>query len=749
MIAEAKDKPRIAEDRVRAIRQKFSDWKDAWADTFAEMDLDMLCLSLLGPWDSEERRIRNIKGQERPCLHEDILTQFLNPVINQAEMNPHSADVQPEGPDADSDSARFVEDRLRQIDYEQNGQHAYMTGLKTAVECGLGYYEIETEWADATSWNKSIRIRAIMDPKTVVYDPYCKKPDWSDATGAFKLSRLTHEEFRQKYPKAKIRSFEGLIGADTSDWMDSQTVQIAAFWERTCKNRKLLKIDDGSPQPMDMFDDEIPDNMKRRGQYLEIVADGMESAGYPKGRRLPIVDERKSEKWIVKKVITNGVEILDETEWDDEEIPIMVMTGRVKYENGKRVIDSLTRKGRTGQMVYDYLISGMQEVIALTAKPKYEGYEGQFDTSTDLTKAMKTNVPYNEFKAKTEATGSAVLPIPTFRTYDPPIQAYEMAKQSILRSLQSALGMTSTEMKDKSEQSGKALKQLQDSMDVTTFHFYNSQKIAQLRGYNIMNRLLAKIEPGGGTVSTRDVKGKHTQQEVPEGIYGKGHKVVIGQGKFYQSQVEQQSDLADSLLATKDPTMALAVYPMAIRLKNLGAMGDELADMLEAMQPPPMQAAREKLKNKGQQPQIPPQADQAIKAQQQQSQQLQQIIQKLQQNAQMETAKYEFEKWKVTEDNKTKVEVATINASAKERIETLDQQSTAARHIADVLVDDAQGQADRAHDMTMQQNDQAHQAGLQQGAQDHAAELQQGSQDAAAQMAQQQSQEAAPQAAGV
>lgn len=721
------DKPKNEEERCKEYRQIFSDWKDSWGDVLTEMDLDMECLSQLGPWSKAERKIREIPGQERPCLHEDILTQFLNPVINQAEMNPHSADVQPEGPDANSDSARFVEDRLRQIDYEQNGQHAYMTGLKTAVECSLGYFKIETEWADPTSWTKAIRIVAVMDPKTILYDPHCKKPDWSDAKGAFELSRMTHEEFRQKWSNAKIQDFTGAFSMDNAkDWLDTNTVQVAAFWKRTCKNRKLLKLDDGSGESMDMFDDEIPSNMKRQGKFLVIVSDGMEAAGYPKGRKIPIIDERTSEAWTVKKIITNGIEELDETDWEDEEIPIMVITGRVKYENGKRVIDSLTRKGRTGQMVYDYLISGMQEVIALTAKPKYEGAEGQFDTSTDLTKLMRSNVAYVEFKLKTVATGADILPLPVFRTYDPPIQAYEIAKQSILRSLQSALGMTSTELKDKSEQSGKALQKLEESMQVTTYHFYNSQKIAQLRGYNVMNRLLAKIEPDGGMVSTRDVKGNHKKQMAPEGIYGKGHKVVIGQGKFYQDQVQQQSDVADSLLALKDPTLTMAVLPDALRGKNLGAWSDDLAEIIEAMQPPQMQAAREKQKKKGQTPPLPPQVDQAIKALHQQNQALTQELQKTKQEQDAKTLEWQTRKAMNEDDNKTKLDVAAINASVKESIETLNQQAGAIQHLVDTLM---------SHQQLMM--DQQHQVALQQGAQDHAVTLQQSSQDAAALAAQQ------------
>lgn len=734
MSLRVKDKPKTPEERVRRYRERFDEWNNQWAEIFRELDLDMKCLSLDGPWDEKERLARATPGAERPCLHEDILSQFHNQVINAMEMNPHGADVQPQGGEADEHSAEFIEDRLRQIDYEQNGQHAYMTAGATAVMCSLGYWKLETEYANAFSWDKQIRIVAVMDPKTIVYDPYCKKPDWSDATGAFELSRMTHDEFRDKYPKAEIRSFDGYISnSDYGAWIDADSVQVAVCWDVVSAKRKLLKLDDGSPEGMDVYDDEIPAGMKRQGnakaRYYEAMDDSATSAGYPKGTRLPILNERSSEKIQVFKVITNGIEILDETEFEDEEIPIMVTTGRVKYENGKRVIESLTRKGRIGQMRYDYLISGEHELIAITQKPKYEGFEGQFDTNTDLGKSLRTNIAYAEFKAKTEATGDQILPLPAFRTYEPPIQALEMAKASIIQGVQNAIGMSTTEAADRVAKSGKALESLQQTMNVTTYHFYNSQRIAQLRGYRQMVRLLKKIENSPRKVGLRNVKGEHSVKDLPmtqdgeQSVHSLDHQVVIGSGKEYQSQIEKQNDLATQLLQLKDPNLTAAVLPAAIRMMGLGEIGDEFAEEMEAVQPPAIQQVREARKQKAEgQPQIPPKVHQVIQAQQQQSQQLQQMVQKLQQDAQMETIRYEFEKWKCEQDNRTKVEVATIQASVKERIETLDQQSTAARHIADVLVGHEQDGVDRAHELQVQQNDQAHAAGLQQSSQDAAAQ---------------------------
>jgi hypothetical protein len=696
-------------ERVRAIRERFDQDVQAWQKIQEEGAKDIEAISTeRGPWPEAEWNLRHKKGAERPCLHEDILTQYVNLVVNQIEGNPMGIDVQPGGDGADEDTAKFREDRIRAIEYETNASHAYLTAAKNAIERSYGFWKLETAYRNAQGQQRMC-IESVMDPDSVI-PGYAKKPDWSDMRDCWEMDRMTHEEFRRKYPKAALTDFSGLI-KEAPQWIDTETIQVAAWWH---------------------LDDDEPESDEREAQQNDETGDDG-------------VKTRKRATPKVCKTIFNGVEALDETEFPDPgdedngiapEIPILVVTGRIKYERGTRVIESLVRKGRTGQLLYDYIISAIQEVIALAPKVKWIGYEGQFDTGTPWEKLHRTPIAFAEAKAHTEEAGGEQqpLPLPQFVSYEPPVQALEMAKQSVLIGVQNAIGISSTERQDRAAKSGKALEQLQQDMSTATSHYFRALRIAQERGYRIINRVLEKLEGQGEgqTVALRDVYGKHSVQQVRPDQYRGKHTVVIGSGKLYQSQQEEQSDFAESLLKIAAPEILLAVLPGAIRMKGLGEYGEELAKMIESIQPPPMQQARQ------QQGQIDPMAQQAISQAQQHLQAINHYAQQLEQQIQ----EYEAEKRGKVVDNQFKLElariqqqtalgVAEINASVKENIAQLEAEMERIGQSIQGFIQ-AQDQAhtadenalDRQHDAALQDQAQQHQATLQDQAQAHAQDLQ-------------------------
>lgn len=696
-------------DRIRKIYDRR---KQQMSAIHEQLDEDMKCLSMAGPWPDAERKARATPGNERPCLHEDILTQFNNMTTNQLEMNPMGIDVQPEGDGADEHSAEWVESRIRQIEYEQNGQQAYLTAGKCAIECSIGAWEIETDWKNPFTWEKQVCIRAIQDPKSILFNLNCRKPDWADMSDAFKLSRISRDEFKAKYPDARIQNFEGFIGKEGyTDWVDSKENMIAAFWEVTKKPGRLLLLDDDTDEGWSVFEMEgelydVRDGtgstidsrsplpfLKRKGSNVVIAGNGMEKIGYGEGRKFQIIKDSKRFVPKVTKCLTNGVEILEETEWDDCEIPIFIVTGRVKFEDGKKAIDSQTRKGRVGQMLYDLCISAIQQETAQIAKVTWAGYAGQFDTSTNFGKVHREPAGYAEFRAKTEESGDEILPKPDLVDREPKIAALLELKQSLLLGIQNAIGISSTERKDRASKSGKALEQLQEDMNVATYHYHNSLRMAQLRQYRTINRLLPSVENTAREVGLRDVKGNYKTEQIPANHYQQlgRHEAVIGSAKYYQSLQDEQSDFAESLLTSiKDPTIMLAVLPDLIRMKGLGPYGDDLAQMVEAMQPPQMQQARQQEVR-----QISPammqmasqQAQQAVAALNENIKQKESQIAELLFEKKAETQKFnhqlEIEKMK----EETAVKSHLIDASTKESIESLNQQVVVLKHVSDVLTE--------------------------------------------------------------
>lgn len=677
--------PASRDDKVATIRKTFDRYMDGWREIREEMQADMNCLlDPLGPWPEAERTARSVAGNMRPCLHEDIISQFNNRVINQMEMNPMGIDAQPEGDGADEDTAEEVENRIRQICYEQNEQHSVMNAARSAVQCGIGGWELDTDWKSHDSWEQYICIKPIMDPFTFLPDPEAKEPDWSDMQGCFKCWRLSHEEFKQKYPNATVQSFDGFIrDKQYSAWVDDHSIQIAVFWNVRKKRRTLLLLDDGTPEGWSIFEDELTSKLpfKRKGKAMVITDGSYAEVGYEKGREFPILQESKRFVPRVFKTLTNGLEILDETEWEDEEIPVLIVTGRMSFQPtagggpGKRVVESLTRKGRTGQILYDHCISSIQEESGMVPKSVLIGYEGQFDTATDWATLNRQPVAYAEAKATTEEAGSdKPLPLPTIIQRRAQIDQLLLLKDSILLSLQNALGISSTERVDRAAKSGKAIDALEQAMDVATYHFYNSKNMAQLRQYRIMNRLLPKIESTSRQVGLRDVKGNFSVKKIPDGHYQAKHQIVISSQKYYQSLQQEQSDFAQQLLASvKDPMLLLAVLPGLIRMKGLGPFGDDLAKMIEAMQPPQMQQARG---DGGDQTaalqQALQQAQKAMEAVNAHAKALETQVIELEEDVKADKVKADSQERITAENNATKIKIEQMKIEAEREIKKLE-----------------------------------------------------------------------------
>lgn len=643
-------KKKYTPEKLKAIRTQFDEDVQGWAGIQRQMDLDIQCISTdkddgtpAGPWPEQEWYARTSGMHKRPCNHEDVLTQYVNQLVNQIEMNPLGVEAQPMGDGADNESAEFLEGRIRNIEYEEHAQIAYLTAAKTSAECSVGFWKMETKARG--DGRQKICIEEIQDPKSVI-PGYFKKAAGLDMRRCWELDRMTHAEFKEKYPQAKIKSFEGDNLTIAPRWISDNTVQVAALWHLEEDEWEWLTIN--TPE----------------GQ-TEVSAEGLDEDAL---KDLDIV--KRERKTRVLKTILNGVEALDETEWIDPgdgeayppEIPVMVVTGRVKYEKGVRVIESLVRKGRIGQLLYDYVISAIQEVLALTPRVHYLGAEGQFDSNSDFN--PRNIVPYKEYVPKTAPEGNELLPAPQLQTYEPPIQALELAKQSILIGIQNAIGMSSTERKDRASKSGKAIDAMREDMTVATAHYFGALRVAQERGYRILQRILPLIESDSEEVGIRDKYGK-TKMAQP--LYQGRHSVAVGTGRLYQTLQEKQEETADELMKIGDPNILLAVLPGAIRMKGLGKeYAEPLARMIESLQPPQMQAARDEKQE------MPPEAMQAIQQLQEQlktmdayAKDAEQKIIELEDKLNAKVVESQSREKISSEDNDTKIEIEQMKIDAQ------------------------------------------------------------------------------------
>lgn len=576
----------------KEIREAFTEYRNEWREIYDEGQIDMRYIAG-DPWDPADRDARKQAG--RPCLSLDELNQYINQYNNNLRQQQLGVKVTPEGNGANDEKARRRENLIRGIEYKSNAPFgAYITAAENAASRSYGFALIRTEYKNELSFDQTIRIQRVANPDTILINPFYKEANASDIEDGFIVSRISKAKFKEKHPKAKITNFSGDFMGEkgVSDWITDKMVQEGEYWKIESDYKKLLLVE-SEAGPIVLDEDEY------------------EKAGKT-GR---VIRDRRVEIPRVMQYMTNGIEILDEIPWAGSRIPIISCFGKEIWMNeGDRAVRkllSMVRLARDPQMLFAYLATQECELAGMIPKTPYVGYKGQFETDKEAWSEL-TKIPHDFVQADIVVDGSngQVLPLPVRQSFDAPFQEYEIAKDSARRSIQAAMGITPlpTAAQRDNEKSGVALDRIQNQESVGSFHFGDNFKHGFLNNMGFqLNELITPIldtqreEPitkPDGTHATMTIVG-NTSHPIEEGVYdlqglpedhfhtGDGDfGVTISEGPYMESERKEQNEFVDHVVANWQtlgiqPGIANKVLARLIRMKDLGSVGEDIANLLD------------------------------------------------------------------------------------------------------------------------------------------------------------------------
>lgn len=564
MIAEPVRKP-VGEDSdeglLKQIRDDFSYFKQYWRENYAEAQTDLRYVSG-DPWDATDRRNREDNG--RPVLCPDELEQYLNATINNLRQNPLGIKIEPKGDGATDENAEQRQALIRNIENDSIAQAAYTNAYSCAINCGFGFYRVTTKRTKRGSDEVEPRIKIIGNPMSVLMDPNAKEADYSDQKKCFVMDILRKSDFKRQYPKAEHLDFTADDISIAADWFEVENVVVAEYW------------------------------------YIE---------GY----------DEEGDGGKVWQCITNGVEILERNEWDGSRIPIIPVLGKEFWvpQGAKmaRMYYSMVRKARGPQMMLAYLASQEAEEYGMAPRAPFVGYVGQFETDKESWDTLnKVPRSYVQVDPIVDQTSNQVMPLPTRPAFTPNAQAYEIGKESWRRSIQAAMGITPlpTAAQRQNEKSGVALERIQTQQSVGAYHFTANFKLSlQNAGWQI-NELITKILDTPRQMAGRGQDGEQNLIHIAPGGQAGGQggpavpqdgsappqtfdpqagefDVTISSGPSYQSQRQAANDFADLLVQQIDalpiaPPSKAKLLALSVKLKDIGPLGDEMADILDPQQ---------------------------------------------------------------------------------------------------------------------------------------------------------------------
>lgn len=565
-------------------------------------------------WDESMRKQREI--DKRPCLTTNKVKQHNRQITNDARQNKPSVRVYPVDSGADQKTAEIFNGIIRHIEANSDADVAYDTAAEFAVDAGLGYWRVTTDYASDESFDQEIFIRRIKNPLNVYLDPNIQEADGSDARFGFVFIDMPKDDFSYKYPDAEEVSWpQGSAGGD--DWLQSDQIRICEYFRKVDKTDRLYADENGNT----LLESELTPEGKKEIKEL--------------GLKSRVVKTCKIE-WFL---IAGCQEILERSEWLGKYIPIVRVIGDEMEIDGKVRRKGHTRWMKDAQRMYNYNSSGSVEFGALQTKTPFiapadsiAGYEGYWDV------ANTTNNPYLPYNHMDE--NGTQIPPPQRAPAPTPAMLFIEG----MRTASEEMKMTSGQYDESIGRAGNATSGRQELArqrkgDNATFHFVDNLSRAIKFTGKILIDLIPKVydtprvirilgEDGSDSQVSIDPsmqkayeKRKNMETQQVEEIYNPGvgrYDIVVAVGPSYSTK-RAESFTTMMELAGRDPSLMQKAGDIIMREGDFpGSL--ELSERLKKFVPP------EIIKDDDDDD-IPPAAKAQIQQMTQQMQQLDGVVQ--------------------------------------------------------------------------------------------------------------------------
>lgn len=475
---------------IEKAKEHYRTAKDGWQEIYrrAKEDLQFLSDDPYAQWDQQEANNRVTVG--RPVLEVDQLSQFIHQVVNDIRMNTPSIKVIPDGEGSDQETAEMLSGRIKAIEYKSNADSAYDMAAEFAVRSSIGFIRVDHDYVDDKGFNQELKIKRIVNPASVLIDPDSIEPDGSDAKYGFVFEEITKAEFEKLYPNATPMSFGD--EKPSKDLKDQDKITIAEYFciKEDYEEKGLLE--DGTSEPR------------------------LENKKYKSTRRFS--------KPTVRRYKFSGEDELESTSFPGKYIPLVPVYGEEAWVEGKRHLNSLIRKSKSSQVAYNMLKSSETEILLKQQQAPVQAAVGQMrGFEKDWKDPEKAMVLYYH---QTDVNGN---PCPPPQRLQPPVvsSGFANASQDAENNIRKTLGMYNAGVgKREGQSSGVALKQLEMSGDVASFHFGDNLVKSITHVGKVIVCALPEIEDTSRVVNTIGQEDEHK-------LVGINGAMVEGQERSY------------------------------------------------------------------------------------------------------------------------------------------------------------------------------------------------------------------------
>lgn len=540
------------EDVHAYAMERYSACEEFYSEIFEDGEVDNEFLYGVNQWTPSEVKSRDASGN--PSLVYNQLLPYAKQVINDIRQARPAIRVTPADGNADEETAEVFAGLIRNIERQSKANNAYDTAAMNSVGSSLGWIRVSVDYANPMSFDQEASIDRVLNFQSAMIAP-CNNLDGSDSDFGCVIDTYSEEEFTSKWPDASTDSFDEL----NDGWSGDNGIRVADCYYRVFEDREIVLAKyerDGI---------EVEGVLTR--EEINVLSD--------QGFEVEELETRISSFGKIKQCTISGSEVLSETDWLGNYIPIVPVVGEESYIDGRQRFQSLIHQAKDAQKGYNFWKSESLVYIKGQNKTPFIGAKGSFDTYEDEWQAANTeNIPYLEYDLVYDQNGQLVAP-PREKA---PVQGSPIMLQEAAGARQDirlALGMPEASMgEDGRDISGVALRNRQMRGDNATFHFmdnlataithvgvilvdlmpkiYNKPQIKRILGEDKKESLIPINQP---FIKEGDKKRPAKKGETKyDGFYrldaGK-YDVVCDIGASYSSQRQEMADKLSELMSAR------------------------------------------------------------------------------------------------------------------------------------------------------------------------------------------------------
>ena len=423
----------------------------------------------------------------------NIIAKAIRQVLADLRANPVQISFHPLE-NSSEDDADLVDGMYRTNDLKNSSQESYFNASQEAVSCGVGGWELYTEYETSRSKQQVICREPIHEYNNVVFwDPQSKLMDKSDAGWVVRLTRYTREGYFKLYENLTGEKHAGDgVAHNPSNfkfpqysyafpWMGGNYDWIfiaTTYYRESIEDTVLTFMDPITQETSDYYDSEVKDRMD------ELVSQG-----------LVIVNKKHIDRYVVTKFIDSGEANLYEGEIACEHIPIVPLYGERVFVEGQEVWRGLTKLAKDPQRLQNFLMSYIADIASRSprAKPFFfaEQIAGHQDMYND--NGADNNLPYYLLNRVTQngielpAGSAGIMPEQTIPQSVGTL--VQLASQSVRDTLPDAMNADYANI----ELSGDAIAQLNGRVNQQSVVFQQNMKHSKRRDAEIWLSFAGRI----------------------------------------------------------------------------------------------------------------------------------------------------------------------------------------------------------------------------------------------------------------